>query len=189
MYTTRLICIFISTMLFSSTGCEKSQFSIYDAYSGQATATVNGSSEWEARTLVSETRIDQYIGTYSIRIDVHSGNGFLRESLTAILVNPYPDTIIPFDPKPVVAGDTLLANVSYATSQDDGDVHCALYTVDSTFDNYFIVDEFNKSSYAVSGRFSMRYINDDFTLCELPFPDTITFTDGQFTTTELYRGE
>jgi len=74
-------------------------------------------------------------------------------------------------------------NARYYSLIADGDVLQSSYRLDTTANNYFIIDTFNESTSDVSGRFQLTMVLEEWYDWETqPEYDTIRFTEGQFET-------
>lgn len=151
-------------------------------YTGSATAILNDSVEWEARTFMVEvpTQRPEFADYYILQFEVSSPAGYLRERFVIGPISPSTDTLFPAANR-INSEGVPEPTIGYGTLQDDGDVTCTAYRADTTFNNYVVFDEFNLSNFRVRGRFRYRGIKrPESPPCTLFFADTVTFEMGSF---------
>ena len=158
---------FIISVIAIFISCEK-EIEKPDNYKGEVIYIKNGKSIIADCYLGFDSENSKYFFSTILKNEL----GYIREKLLVREINHL---------KSSMQLDTI--NSSFYTRIADGDVLQSSYNLDTTANNYFIIDTFNESTGDVSGRFQLTMVLDEWYDWETqPEYDTIHFTQGQFET-------
>jgi len=113
-----------------------------------------------------------FINYYGFEVLVYNTADELREKLVVDSISEIEKGILKSD-----------ITAFYNTRVSHGDVIQSHYYLDTTANNYFIIDTYNETTGDVSGRFQLTMILEVwYDLYNEPESDTLRFTEGQFET-------
>ena len=178
MNNNHIIALIILSSLFLACGDNSDEFTP-SGYTGETIADANfGSGIWKANTKLHKNRWSDT--SLTIFSDIYGRTGHVEQRL--IIGEFYYEPIL-IRPSIVPPGATHAARVApnaAFTTVFQGDIVCQKWILDTLFDNFVHISEFDRASNSGRGTFNLRYVQDRRTDCFPDLPDTLTLTDGVF---------